>query len=117
MASPSIPNTVLFTALTLLSITQRTLAAAVASPATATPSTTSTGSFPTITDTENTGAIDGGTSSTHDTTQAGADGSTSGEFQLSTGAIVGICVPISIVIIIIGKFSSPPIILCHVQVN
>jgi hypothetical protein len=75
-------------------------------PATTTPTSTTTGGFPVITDTENTGALNGGLnggSSTHDSSNAGASGQDSG-FQLSTGAIIGIAIAIAVIIIAFSEY-------------
>ncbi|KAF2670035.1 hypothetical protein BT63DRAFT_423998 [Microthyrium microscopicum] len=58
--------------------------------------TTAASSFPTITDTENTGALD--TSSSNGVV-AGAEGGSSGVFEVSTGAIVGIAIGVAVVVI------------------
>ena len=63
-------------------------------------------SFPTIVDTENTGAISGSVDSTPGNGVKGAEGSDKGAYKLGTGGIVGIVVVISIAVIAIGKCGS-----------
>jgi hypothetical protein len=63
-------------------------------------------SFPTITDTENTGSIPGSVGSIASGATAGASSSNGGAYSLSTGAVVGIAVAIILVIAIISE--CPP---------
>jgi hypothetical protein len=65
-------------------------------------------SFPTITDTENTGDIPGGVGSVASGPTAGASSSNGGAYSLSTGAVVGIAVGIILVIAIISEPTPLP---------
>jgi len=87
----------LFTTLILASYT----AMAAPTSTTNTPTKSNLSSFPTITDTEGTGDIPGGVGSVQSGTPAGASGGSGGAFSLSTGAIVGIAVPVGLLIAII----------------
>lgn len=91
-------NMLLSTIFAVLSCYISTTEAAAAAAAT----TTASSSFPVITDTENTGALDGGASSQQNQPVPGAEGADSG-LNLSNGAIAGIAIAIAIIIIAFGK--------------
>jgi len=78
------------------------LLTSVCHAATTTPAVNPTGtsnSFPTITDTENTGSSVG--SVDHSGVLGGASGGNGGAFQLSTGAVVGIAVACGLIVVAI----------------
>jgi hypothetical protein len=79
------------------------LSAAATNTSPTPPSTTSSSSFPTITDSEQTGQLVGGVGAASGGADGGASGSGGGAFTLSAGAIAGIAVACGLVVIAISK--------------
>jgi hypothetical protein len=96
-------NRIILAALGMAFMLPRAILAAPTPTSTAPQTQTINTSFPTITDTENTGDIPGGVGSVASGAPAGASSANGAAYSLSTGAVVGIAVAIILVIAIISE--------------
>lgn len=90
-------------ALLLLCLSLSNTILALPQPQQATQTASAPNGFPSMKDTENTGALEGGASARTHNSAAGADGDDKGAFRISTGGLVAIAVVIALVVIAFGK--------------